>query len=168
MTEKYDYKIFGDYTKLYFINKKKEKFVSFIDTEDLQKLFDFPYTFFPRPNRAGHYLHATEYLGIDSKPINRIIRYHRWILGIDKYDLLTKVDHEDYNTLNNRKYNLRVTVNKKNLQNRKSANKNNKSGYRNVSWINGYWRVQLQVDGKTVYFLRSSAMLMKLEYLQNK
>lgn len=152
MTDNYDYRVFGDYTELYFTNKKKEEFISSIDTEDLQKLFDFPYTFFPRPNRAGHYLHATEYLGIDSKPINRIIRYHRWILGIDKYDLVTKVDHEDYNTLNNRKYNLRITINQRNLQNRKSANKNNTSGHRNVSFISGNYRVQLQIEGKNYLF----------------
>ena len=50
--------------------------------------------------------------------------------------------------MDNRKSNLRIIENSNNLKNRKSKNKNNKSGYRNVSLINGKWVVQLQVDGK--------------------
>ena len=36
-----------------------------------------------------------------------------------------------------------------NLRNREGRNKNNHSGYRNVSWNGNGWSVQLQVDGKT-------------------
>lgn len=39
-----------------------------------------------------------------------------------------------------------------NSRNRKGPNRNGKSGYRNVSWIDGKWCVQLQVDGKNTCF----------------
>lgn len=62
------------------------------------------------------------------------------------------IDHINNNTLDYRDDNLRITVDKFNLMNRRGENKNNTSGYRNVSWINGYWRIQLQVDGKNKLF----------------
>ena len=43
---------------------------------------------------------------------------------------------------------MRVSTNDENTKHRKSKNKNNKSGYRNVSFINGKYVVQLMVDGK--------------------
>lgn len=58
------------------------------------------------------------------------------------------VDHKNHNTIDNRKNNLRVTRNDKNTKNRKSKNSNNTSGYRNVSWVNNKWIVQLQIKGK--------------------
>ena len=58
------------------------------------------------------------------------------------------VDHIDHDTLNNRKENFRVIEHINNLTNRKSRNKNNKSGYRNVCCVDGKYRVQVSIDGK--------------------
>ena len=58
-----------------------------------------------------------------------------------------KVDHKNYDTLDNRKDNLRVTIQDKNLKNRSGKNSNNTSGYRNVSLRNNKWVVQIQIDG---------------------
>lgn len=60
------------------------------------------------------------------------------------------VDHENHQTLDNRKENLRVLPQTYNLRHRKGANCNNTSGYRNVCWLKDkeQWCVQLQVDGK--------------------
>lgn len=59
------------------------------------------------------------------------------------------VDHINHDTLDNRKCNLRITTNDKNVKNRKGANKNSKTGVRNVHWIesaNEYW-VQIMRKG---------------------
>ena len=58
------------------------------------------------------------------------------------------VDHINHDTLDNRRSNLRLINTKNNNRNRKGANCNNKSGYRNVCWVQGKWQVQLMVDGK--------------------
>jgi hypothetical protein len=60
------------------------------------------------------------------------------------------VDHKNYNTLDNRKKNLRVSSIDKNVKHRGRLNKNNTSGYRNVTWSESYkkWIIQLQIDHK--------------------
>lgn len=40
----------------------------------------------------------------------------------------------------------------KNGMDRTSKSSNNTSGYRNVSWIRGHWRVQLQINRKNNMF----------------
>jgi hypothetical protein len=64
------------------------------------------------------------------------------------------VDHIDTDRLNNLEENLRVTKQLLNTKNRTSRNKNNKSGYRNVSWNGNGWSVQLQVKGKNTTLKR--------------
>lgn len=60
------------------------------------------------------------------------------------------IDHKNNDTLDNRKSNLRVVENSDNLTNRKSRNKNNTSGHRNVilDKKRNEWVVQLFIDGK--------------------
>lgn len=70
---------------------------------------------------------------------------HRFVVNANS---ALVVDHYDHNTLNNRKYNLRIAEKSNNEKNRKSKNSNNKSGYRNVSMVDGKWIVQLQIKGK--------------------
>jgi hypothetical protein len=70
---------------------------------------------------------------------------HRLLTNAKENDY---VDHINFNSLDNRLANLRVTANDLNLRNRSGKNKNNKSGHRNVSWRYNHWVVQLQLDGK--------------------
>jgi hypothetical protein len=59
------------------------------------------------------------------------------------------VDHISHNVQDTRRCNLRKTTNARNSQNRKGANKNCKTGVRNVHWIkkeNCYY-VQIMKDG---------------------
>lgn len=58
------------------------------------------------------------------------------------------IDHIDHDTKNNKKSNLRKTEHQTNATNRRGRNKNNKSGYRNVSKRDNQWVVQLQIEGK--------------------
>jgi len=59
------------------------------------------------------------------------LKLHRYILGFKKGDPI--VDHKNGNPLDNRKSNLRSCTNAENLRNR-GKTKNNKSGYKGVSW----------------------------------
>lgn len=60
-----------------------------------------------------------------------------------------QVDHINGNGLDNRKENLRVCSQYINQQNRTRLNKNNKSGFRGVSWENRrkHWVAQSSING---------------------
>lgn len=60
------------------------------------------------------------------------------------------VDHINHKPRDNRKENLRFISVSNNSRNRKTKNRNNKSGYRNVCWDkrSKKWVVQLQVNGR--------------------
>lgn len=58
------------------------------------------------------------------------------------------MDHENHDSTDCRKSNLREANNKLNTKHRKGKNSNNKSGYRNVCRQGNKWVVQLQVNGK--------------------
>ena len=73
---------------------------------------------------------------------------HQLVMGVEGY---VYVDHKNHdNKLDNRKENLRIVKNEDNTKYRKGKNKNNTSGYRNVSWDKrkNKWIVQLQIKGK--------------------
>jgi hypothetical protein len=69
-----------------------------------------------------------------------------FLMNFDPKDRSCFIDHEDHDSLNNRKSNLRIITITENSRHRKSKNINNSSGYRNVSWSNttNEWLVQLQ------------------------
>jgi len=145
-----EYKIEGNTTILYFTDRKKNKYKILIDTEDLQKLIDFgyPWGVAYKPDIDSYYAKTTQYIScINRKVSNKNIELHRFIMNANKGEY---IDHINHNTLDNRKENLRITRNNQNIKNRKGKNKNNKSGYRNVSWNNfkNQWVVQLQVNGE--------------------
>ena len=127
----------------------KESLWTIIDLEDLERVINFPYTWYAKlsPNNNCYYAFASEHLGVreNGTQKKRIVALHQVVLDTDKI-----VDHIEHDTLDNRKSKLRIVDNKHNLRNRKGRNNNNKSGYRNVSWSNGEqkWIVQLQVNGK--------------------
>ena len=116
-----------------------------IDSEDLEKFLTYKYKWgvYFDPHINSFYVRATVY-GYGN------VYLHRFLLNLDESNVF--VDHKTNNTLDNRKKNLRQSTSGNNSKNRKSANSNNTSGYRNVSFINGHWRVQLQVDGKNKLF----------------
>lgn len=64
----------------------------------------------------------------------------------------TETDHRDGNGLNNQKSNLRVCTGSQNQCNQRTP-KNNKSGYKGVSW-NGNarkWQASIGINGKTLH-----------------
>jgi len=144
------YIIDSDITHIVLRETDTEYMETLIDTEDLHKLINFKYSWFPAylQSPKAYYAHCTEYLSSNhGVPINRTIGLQCFVLDLQGNDNC-HVDHINHNALDNRKENLRIIKAKNNLTNRKSRNCNNTSGHRNVCKINNKWVVQLQVNGK--------------------
>ena len=73
---------------------------------------------------------------------------HRVIMNAKKGEA---VDHANHNTLNNKKYNLRICTYAQNMYNSKS-NKNSSSKYKGVSWNKRCkkWQVYIIYEGKRI------------------
>lgn len=82
-------------------------------------------------------------------PRDKTIWLHRFIMSPD--DNLI-VDHINHNRADNRRSNLRICSYSQNAMN-KCIQKNNKSGYTGVLWIEKVhkWRAQIRKDGKNIY-----------------
>ncbi|HBY21230.1 MAG TPA: hypothetical protein DEG71_09555 [Clostridiales bacterium] len=142
-----DFKIVGDTTIIYLNKRDGSVLETLIDTEDLERIQNMKLkwvSWFCKETQS-YYARATQYIGNGEH--GKTIYLHKVIMNCEGKIL---VDHLDHKTLDNRKRNLHITNHQENLINRKGKNKNNKSGYRNVSWNNNdsCWMVQLQVDGK--------------------
>ena len=130
-----------------------------IDTKNLPRLLDFKFIWSPSWNKTNnsYYAHVTIYLGIgeDGKYKSKKLSLQSFLMNPNN-DRKIRVDHENYDTLDNREFNLRVTTNDKNLKHRNGKNSNNKSGYRNVFWStkDERWLVVLQIEGKRKCFGR--------------
>jgi hypothetical protein len=140
------YEIRENYAVIFIENKQKEVFEVKVDVEDINKLIEFDYRWYAwyNKNNQRHYARCSTY---KIKKKMHTIMLHRFVVNADKSD---HVDHENHDTLDNQKFNLRVTNRKNNARNRDSKNSNNKSGYRNVCWNKNeeQWMVQLMVDGR--------------------
>jgi hypothetical protein len=131
------------------IRERKENLWTTIDLEDLDRVINFPFSWTTRYDKTLHDYYAvsivyeTDENGIrKGKPLY----LHRFIMNME--DENEWVDHINHEPRDNRKENLRPISISDNSRNRKTRNRNNKSGYRNVSWDGSRWVVQLQVNGK--------------------
>lgn len=115
-----------------------------IDLEDLERVINFPYTWFAKYNHTNNEYYVVASVYHQDLQQSRPIFLHQFLMDANGKD----VDHKNNNTLDNRKSNMRIVEESNNSKNRKSRNKNNKSGYRNVSFYKGKWIVQMQIDGK--------------------
>lgn len=146
----YEHKIVDDYVKIYFYDKDNNKVTCYVDLEDWDRVRKHKYKWNVEYIHGIPYVTSCIYKGImNNKPKYSIILLHRFILKLSNKKQ-NKVDHINHNGLDNRKSNLRIISNENNLKNRKGKNKNNTSGYRNVSWCKSSkkWIVQLQINGK--------------------
>ena len=124
---------------------KLENLWTIIDLEDLERVINFPYTWFAKYNHTNdeYYVVASEYHP-ELKRSSPVF-LHQFIMNANG----EPVDHENNDSLDNRKSNLRIVLGRNNSLNRKGRNSNNTSGYRNVSWNGHGWSVQIQIDGKS-------------------
>jgi hypothetical protein len=137
--------------KVFIILKDRSGFIrrGEIDLKDFDKVNNYDVTFFAsyRKKIDGYYVCATAYLGMaGGKPNYKTLYLHRIIINVKERNI--RIDHIDYNTLNNTRKNLRISSPETNSTNRSKANKNNKRGYRNVCEVNGKLIVQLRICGR--------------------
>ena len=150
-----EYKIEGDTTIIYVEKRNGDIHEILIDTEDLDRLIELDWCWHTHWQKwtKSYYAQYTQYIGkIDNKLTYKYISLSRTLMNVEDSDIF--VDHENHNTLDDRKENLRVTNVTPNSKNRKSKNSNNKSGFRNVSEHDNRWIVQLQIEGKNTILKR--------------
>jgi len=142
-----EYKIDGETTIIYITKKNGDTFECLIDTEDLDKVKNYRWHMHYHPEcKNPCYVGATIYIDAKHEEIRLM---HSIIMNVDRNVL---VDHIDNDPLNNRKLNLRVIPKRSNTTNRNGANRNNKSGYRNVFWNTreNCWTVSIRHNHKTL------------------
>lgn len=127
---------YGDYYIGLTTNTGKE---FYIDAEDFDKVKDYCWSESIDHNKGYSWLIAWD------ENISKTIKMHQLIFG--KY-----CDHNDRNTLNNRKYNLRPSTFSENMQNR-GLFKNNKSGITGVFWRpkEQMWQVYININNKKIH-----------------
>jgi hypothetical protein len=135
------YEVHGDLTIIHLVCKG-EKFVTFIDTEDLEKVNKDDYHWILQKSKNTYYVLRQEN--------GRAIHLHREIMGVTEKGI--EVDHINNIGLDNRKCNLRILNHAQNLQNQKPR-KTNKSGCLNVRWYasRNKWRVNITVNQKDIF-----------------
>jgi hypothetical protein len=141
------YKIIDDYMILYLEKRNGEVFETKVSLSDFDKLDNLKHKWHVKyaPNNDEYYASATIYLGWkDGRFKNTTVDLQNFLMDGESG---TRVDHINHDTLDNRRENLRISTNENNTKHRKGKNKNNSSGYRNVSKVGKWWYVQMQVDG---------------------
>lgn len=141
--------VMDGYAIVFLYKRNGEVFECLVDLDSLEllKRYNKPWHTIHDKKLDSHYAKSTEtYINSNNQRKQRTIYMHKFILnysGNDKY-----IDHINHNTLDNRKNNLRIVNQSENKRNAGKIHKKNTSGYRNVSFINGKWAVQLQISGK--------------------
>jgi hypothetical protein len=122
-----DYIVCDDHAEFIIINRKEIEFRVSVDFDDLQRLINLDIRWFT----IWHKDSRTYYVRCSHKKEDDLLYLHDFIMNPSADQL---VDHEDHNGINNRRNNLRLVDKQSNCRHRKGANKNNTSGYRNVSF----------------------------------
>jgi hypothetical protein len=148
------YKINGETTVLYLDRKDGSVIETIIDTEDLERVMNYKYKWYAKFHVYTHsfYSYSTVYNGSPKQGFhNSTIKLSCFIMNFPEG---VGVDHENHDTLDNRKSNLRPLSSSDNSKNRTTKNSNNKTGHRNICLIKNRYVVQLQVDGRNKVFGR--------------
>ncbi|MHB8065882.1 MAG: HNH endonuclease [Ruminiclostridium sp.] len=134
------YEIRGQVTAIFLKRKDGEILETLIDTNELPRAQEFNGSWYAQWNPSTRSYYVCGY----SKMVQgkrKCELLHRWIMSNPEQ---MDVDHISHKTLDNKKQNLRCISHQENIQNRKSANKNSKSGIRGVHWDqrSGKWQAQ--------------------------
>jgi hypothetical protein len=114
--------------------------VSLVDDEDHEDLSQFNWF-------ATNLGYAARNMPRGESPRNELM--HRRICGVEYGQY---VDHINYNTLDNRRPNLRVCTNSQNNMSRLLSS-NSTSGYKGVSWslVANRWRSYIKINGRQIH-----------------
>jgi len=137
---KNDFEIRGEEAVVY-VRCKSLTFATLVDTEDIPRLLDFPYSWYACKRTYGGFVVKSKIYKSSG------IYLHRFILDAPP-DLY--VDHINHDTLDNRKMNLRLATPSQNGQNRIGAARNSRSNIRGVRYRvdRGQWAAELKINGK--------------------
>lgn len=134
----------GEDAYVYLTGKFDElKAVAKIDAADVPKICEFGKRWSASWNDKYQEYRATTRIR-DGKNKSHVLYLHRWI--VDAPDGL-EVDHVNHDVLDARRSNLRLVGRSQNMQNRRKANANTRTGVRNVSLTpQGTYLVQVKVN----------------------
>lgn len=146
---KNDYEIRGDVTAIFLKRRDGSVLETIIDTVDLSIAQEFPNSWYAHwdTNTQAFYVYGNM-PKINGKRLTA--RLHRWIMDAPNgFD----IDHVNHETLFNRRSNLRIVSRAENMQNRKGARRDNKSGIRGVTWnkTGKKWEAKIQIKGRQYY-----------------
>lgn len=141
---KNEYEVRGDVTAIIINSPKYGRHETLISTSKLDRAKEFPSSWHLYWSKCTD----SFYVQGNMKQVNGIgktTRLHRWITNAP---IDMQVDHIDHLTLNNVDSNLRILTQRENLQNRKGAQTNSKSGVRGVSWREDRkkWRAHITIN----------------------
>ncbi|MEH7249190.1 HNH endonuclease [Neobacillus niacini] len=145
---KNDFEVRGDHVVIFLKRKNGTILETKVSLCDLPLLHNTNATFCPTWNQdtESFYVnyHIFNSLGKKSKR-----SLHRLIMNCPTNKI---VDHINHDTLDNRRENLRIVNNSQSMQNVKGTRKDNKSGYKNVSWhkLMKKWRVRLNINKQEI------------------
>lgn len=140
------YEIQNEYAIIFIERKDGTKVETIIDLEDLEKVRSISGRWYAHFDHDIQNYYISTGIRVNGKAKSIIL--HRLIMDAPKGLV---VDHINHNTLDNRKYNLRLITSAQNIQNLRGAQKHNKtSGIRGVCWDNAKkrWLAYLQINKK--------------------
>jgi hypothetical protein len=146
---KNEYEVSGEVVVIFLNRRDGTILETQIETTDLAKMLEYEGKWTPWWNKCtkSYYVQGHLRLGVNKKTK---IYLHRYLTDAPKGQF---VDHENNDTLDNRRSNLRFVTNAENQQNRKSTPSDNKSGVLGVSWNRNKnkWQCHIKANGKNMY-----------------
>lgn len=145
---KNEYEIRGDVTAIFIDSLKYGRFETLVSTRHLEKLMSYPavWTVIYNPHMKQFYCKWFP----NKKSNTKSVFLHRFITDAPKGMV---VDHINHDTLDNRDENLRIISHCENLQNRKGAQSDSRTGIRGVGWLKSKnrWRARIKINGKSIF-----------------
>lgn len=127
--------------------KLSRGYVALVDDEDFERVNQFKWYATSKDTKKSKTVYALRNISKDEENKNTLM--HRFIVRAT--DPKRKVDHDDFDGLNNQKGNLRAANNSQSGAHRKKMGSNT-SGFKGVSWhkAKGKWYARIMVGEKSL------------------